>query len=77
LVDEDYLEAAQETLASFRSPSLVTGQIEGNLGRLRDELGRIGREREELAPQLRAIDEGLRRLQTDLAALNRALDEGE
>lgn len=77
LVDEDYFEAAQETIESYRAPSLVTGQIEGNLGRLREELGQIEREREHLAPQLRTVQESLARLQNDLGALNRELDESE
>ena len=77
LVDEDYFEAAQETIESYRAPSLVTGQIEGNLGRLRDELRQIGRERKHLAPQLQAVQENIERLQTALQALNRELDESE
>jgi hypothetical protein len=77
LVDEDYFEAAQETIESYRAPSLVTGQIEGNLSRLREELKRIERERDHLAPQLRAVEEGIERLQHDLRALNRELDESE
>jgi hypothetical protein len=77
LVDEDYFEAAQETIASFNSPSLITGQIEGNLGRLREELDRTLRERAHLAPRLRAVSESIARLQADLGALNRELDEEE
>jgi hypothetical protein len=75
LVDEDYLEAARETIASYRSPALVTGQIEGHLTRLRDELRRAGSEYEHLTPQLRAVEESLKRLETDLQALNRELEE--
>ena len=75
LVDEDYFEAAQETISSYRSPSLLTGQIESDLGRLRDELGERERERRDLAPQLRAVRESIERLQTDLLALNRELGE--
>lgn len=77
LVDEDYFDAAQETVESYRSPSLVTGQIEGNLGRLQDELRQIGREHERLAPQLSAVQKSLAQLQNDLSALNRELDESE
>jgi|GEM_PF-5083688 len=76
LVDEDYFEAAEETLASYRSPSLITGQIEGNLNRLREELGQIEREHGSAGPQLRAVRDGIERLQADLQALNREL-EGE
>jgi len=74
-VDEDYFEAAQETIASFHSPTLVTGQVEGQLGRLRNELERIGPEHSQLLPQLQAVEEGIERLQADLDALNRALEE--
>lgn len=77
LVDEDYFEAAQETIESYRAPSLVTGQIEGNLSRLQEELRQIGREHEHLTPQLSAVQKSLAQLQTDLSALNRELDEGE
>ena len=77
LVDEDYFEAAQETIESYRAPSLVTGQIEGNLGRLREELRQIEREREHLAPQLSAVQKSLAQLQNDLSTLNRELDESE
>jgi hypothetical protein len=77
LVDEDYFEAAQETIESFRSPSLVTGQIEGNLSRLRDELDNIAAGREDLFPKIHAVEESLERLQNDLRALNQELDESE
>lgn len=77
LVDEDYFEAAQETIESYRAPSLVTGQIEGNLSRLQEELRQIGREHEHLTPQLSAVQKSLAQLQNDLGALNRELDESE
>jgi hypothetical protein len=77
LVDEDYFEAAQETIEIYRSPALVTGQIEGNLSRLRDELQRLERGREDLTPQFQAVEESLERLQADLSALNRELEESK
>ncbi len=74
LVDEDYFEAAQETIESYRAPSLVTGQIEGNLTRLRDELGRIKEERSDLSSQLRTVEQVLERLLVELRTLNRELE---
>jgi len=75
LVDEDYFEAAQETIESFNSPSLVTGQIEGNLARLESELNRLAGGQDYLAPHLQAVRESLGRLQRDLSALNQELNE--
>lgn len=74
-VDEDYFEAAQETIESFRSPSLVTGQIEGNLSRLEKELDRIARENAHAKPQVHAVRTSLEKLQKDLNALNHELSE--
>lgn len=74
-VDEDYLEAAQETIESFSSPTLVTGQIEGNINRLSKELDRIEREQDYLKPQVHAVRTSLTKLQNDLNALNRELNE--
>lgn len=73
-VDEDYIEAAQETIESFRSPSLVTGQIEGDLTRLQEELGRLEKENDRLRPQLHTVRASMEKLQSDLNALNRELD---
>ncbi len=73
-VDEDYFEAAQETIESFRSPTLVTGQIEGDLTRLQQELGRMEKENDRLKPQLHAVRTSMEKLQSDLHALNRELD---
>lgn len=73
-VDEDYFEAAQETIESFRSPTLVTGQIEGDLLRLKQELPRLERENEHVRPQLHAVRASLEKLQSDLNALNRELE---
>jgi hypothetical protein len=75
LVDEDYVEAAEETIESFRSPSLVTGQIEGNLTRLAAELSRIERDHEYARPQAVAVRASVEKLQSDLNALNRELSE--
>jgi hypothetical protein len=73
-VDEDYIEAAQETIESFRSPTLVTGQIEGDLMRLQPELSRLEKENDRLRPQLHAVRASLEKLQSDLHALNREWD---
>ena len=73
-VDEDYFEAAQETIESFRSPTLVTGQIEGDLTRLQQELSRLEKENERLRPQLHAVRSSMEKLQSDLNVLNRELD---
>ncbi len=75
LVDEDYFEAAQEAIESYRAPSLVTGQIEGNLSRLRDELSRIKEERSDLSVQLRTVEQSLERLLLELRTLNRELEQ--
>ena len=40
-IDEDYFDAAKDVIDSYSSPTLVTGEIEGELGRLRSELNRI------------------------------------
>ena len=73
-VDEDYFEAAQETIESFRSPTLVTGQIEGDLTRLQQEVSRLEKENERLKPQLHAVRSSMEKLQSDLKALNQELD---
>ena len=73
-VDEDYFEAAQETIESFRSPTLVTGQIEGDLTRLQQELSRLEKSNEGLKPQLHAVRGSMEKLQSDLKALNQELD---
>ena len=73
-VDEDYFEAAQETIESFRSPTLVTGQIEGDLTRLQQELSRLEKSNERLKPQLHTVRGSMEKLQSDLKALNQELD---
>ena len=73
-VDEDYFEAGQETIESFRSPTLVTGQIEGDLTRLQQELSRLEKSNERLKPQLHAVRGSMEKLQSDLKALNQELD---
>jgi hypothetical protein len=74
-VAEADLEQAQAVLASYDSPSLVTGEIEGNLDRLQSSLRRIEREQKHLAPQLQTVVKSIERLRVDLQALNRMLDE--
>lgn len=74
-VHEDDWEEAQTVLASYDSPSLVTGEIEGNLDRLQSNLQRIEREQKNLAPHLRTVVNSIERLRADLQALNRMLDE--
>ena len=73
-VDEDYFEAGQETIESFRSPTLVTGQIEGDLTRLQQELSRLEKTNDRLKPQLHAVRGSMEKLQSDLKALNQELD---
>lgn len=73
-VDEDYFEAGQETIESFRSPTLVTGQIEGDLTRLQQELSRLEKSNDRLKPQLHAVRGSMEKLQSDLKALNQELD---
>ena len=73
-VDEDYFEAGQETIESFRSPTLVTGQIEGDLTRLQQELSRLEKSNERLKPQLHTVRGSMEKLQSDLKALNQELD---
>jgi hypothetical protein len=74
-VDEAYLEIAQETLESYHSPSLVTGEIEGQLDRLQKELYWIERERGDLAPHVQSVAKSIEQLQAGLNALNRELEE--
>jgi hypothetical protein len=74
-VDEDYLDAARETLASLQAPTLITGQIEGALGRFETELGQLGRERRDLQPQIKAVRESIEAMRRELGALNDQLDE--
>ena len=74
-VDEDYLDAARETLADYQAPSLVTGQIEGNLTRLSRELSRILKERRELSPKVQGISESIETLRKRLEELNVDLDD--
>lgn len=74
-VDEDYIDAARETLSDYQSPVLVTGQIEGNLTRLSRELSRILRERKELSPRVQGISEGIEGLRKRLEELNAELDD--
>lgn len=73
-VDEDYFEAAQETIESFRAPSLVTGQIEGDLQRLAQELQRLERENSTARPHLHTVRASMEKLQADLKALNQELE---
>lgn len=74
-VTEEDLESAQAVLASYESPSLVTGEIEDNLDRLQSNLRRIERQRKHLAPHLQTVVKSIERLRADLQALNRMLDK--
>lgn len=74
-VDEDYLEAARETLASFQAPTLITGQIEGALGRFENELTQLGRERRDAQAQIQSVRQSIDRLRRELGELNKQLDE--
>jgi len=75
LVDEDYVEAAHETIAAYQSPTLLTGQVEGDLARLSTELNRLTRERRELVPQIHAVLQSVEQLRERLDVLNRELEE--
>lgn len=75
LVDEDYVEAARETVASYQAPSLITGQIEGDIHRLSNDLSRLARERRELAPAVDSIRQTMERLRTQLEELNREIED--
>ena len=73
-VDEDYLEAAKETIESFRAGALVTGQIEGDLVRLKLELERLERDNSHLKPQLNSVRASMEKLHSDLQVLNKELE---
>lgn len=72
-VDEDWTEGAQETIEAFRSTSLVTGQIEGDLARLKQELDRIETEARGTSAPIQAVRTSLDKLLHDLNALNQEL----
>ena len=74
-VDEDYVEAAQEAIATYQSPSLLTGQIEGDLARLSTELNRLGRERQDLLAKIQSVLQSVEQLREKLDVLNRELEE--
>jgi hypothetical protein len=74
-VDEDYFDSARETLASYQSATLLTGQLEGVLGQFENELGQLGRTRRDLDGQIKAVRESIAALREDLNALNSELEE--
>ncbi len=74
-VDEDYVDAARETLATYQSPSLVTGQIEGQLVRLQQELIQVERRRRNLGSEIQSVRDGIERLKVSLQSLNHSLEE--
>ena len=74
-VDEDYVDAARETLAAYQSPALVTGQIEGQLVRLQQELTQIERRRLDLGSEIRSVRDGIEGLKVSLQSLNHRLEE--
>ncbi|MBL8203545.1 MAG: hypothetical protein JNM09_04890 [Blastocatellia bacterium] len=73
-VDEDWTEGAQETIDAFKSSSLVTGQIEGELARLRQELDRVEQESRSTSEPLQAVRTSLEKLMQDLHTFNRELE---
>lgn len=73
-VDEDWTEGAQETIEAFKSTSLVTGQIEGDLLRLKQELDRIENETRSTSAPLQTLRGSLDKLMQDLNAFNRELE---
>jgi hypothetical protein len=74
-VDEDYVDAARETLAAYQSPELVTGQIEGQLARLQQELTQVERRRRDLGSEIQSVRDGIERLKVSLQSLNHGLEE--
>jgi hypothetical protein len=74
-VDEDYVEAAQETIAAYQSPSLITGQVEGDLARLSTELNRLARERRDLVATIQTVLQSVEQLREKLDVLNHELEE--
>jgi hypothetical protein len=74
-VDEDYVDSARETLAAYQSPSLVTGQIEGQLVRLQQELTQIERRRVDLGSDVRSVRDGIEGLKVSLQRLNHGLED--
>jgi hypothetical protein len=74
-VDEDYVEAAQETIAAYQSPSLITGQVEGDLARLSTELNRLARERRDLVATIQTVLQSVEKLREKLNVLNHELEE--
>jgi hypothetical protein len=74
-VDEDYVDAARETLAAYQSPSLVTGQIEGQLVRLQQELIQVERRRRDLGSEIQSVRDGIERLKVSLQGLNHRLED--
>jgi len=74
-VDEDYVEAAQEAIAAYQSPSLITGQVEGDLARLSTELNRLARERRDLVATIQTVLQSVEQLREKLDVLNHELEE--
>lgn len=72
-IDEDYFDSAQEVIESYSSPSLVTGEIEGDLLRLQNELKRFEGDGH-VDSQLAAVRASMQKLQSDLHALNKELE---
>ena len=72
-VDEDYFDTAKDVIDSFSQPILITGEIEGQLARLKTELNRL-----EANPKAKSHVEPLRasitQLQSELNALNKELE---
>ncbi len=75
LVDEDYVDAAKETVASYQSPTLITGQIEGELQRLSTDLTRLTRQRRDLSPAIQSLQQTIDKLREQLAELNPEIEE--
>ena len=75
LVDEDYVDAAKETVASYQSPTLITGQIEGELHRLSNDLTRLTRQRRDLSPAIQSLQQTIDKLREQLAELNPEIEE--
>ena len=72
-VDEDYFDAAKEVIDSYSQPTLLTGEIEGELSRLNKELNRL-ESNAQAKPHLEPLRASITKLQSELNALNKELE---
>jgi hypothetical protein len=72
-VDEDYFDPAKEVIDSYSQPTLLTGEIEGELSRLSKELNRL-EANAQAKPHVEPLRASITKLQSQLNALNKELD---